>query len=158
MKVLAVDPGFERLGVAIVEKENGGPESVVHSACIQTSVQEVFPERLRILGEAVRSLIHTHAPEALAIETLLFNTNRATAMPVAAARGVVLYEAARSGLSVFEYSPAQIKVAVAGYGKAPKHQVADMVRALVSLDERARLDDEIDAIAVGLTHLACVRQ
>ena len=75
-------------------------------------------------------------------------------MKVSEARGVIVYEAARAGLEIYEYGPQAVKVAVTGYGKADKKQIESMVRKLVKLDEAKKLDDELDAIAVGITHLA----
>ena len=156
MRILAFDPGFERLGVAVVEKVNG-KEVVVHSECIRTSAKNTFAERLAEIGEAVELLIHTWEPTATALENLFFENNAKTAMNVAAVRGMLVYIAASRSLAVYEYTPLQVKIAITGYGKSDKAAVAHMVSRLVSLSSRKRLDDEIDAIAVGLTCLASVR-
>lgn len=154
MRIIAVDPGFDRLGVAVLESK-GNAVTLCHSGCITTRQEDELATRLRVIGDEVRRLIKTHKPEALAIEALFFNTNQKTALSVAAARGVVLYGAAENGLPVFEYTPGAVKVAVTGYGHAPKNQVAAMVKRLVAIDApEQKLDDEFDAIAVGLTHLA----
>lgn len=151
-RVLAIDPGFDRLGVAVMEK--GRKEEILYSTCLVTDRKETPAERLRFLGEGLRKIIEKYSPAALAIEKLFFNQNITTALRVAEARGVILYEAARGGLEIFEYSPQAVKIAVTGYGKASKADVARMVTRLVTLKSKPEFDDEIDAIAMGITHLA----
>ncbi|MBI1998749.1 MAG: crossover junction endodeoxyribonuclease RuvC [Parcubacteria group bacterium] len=167
MKILSIDPGFERMGVAIIERaparagqgKNGGKPFVVYSACIKTSAKDPFSARLKIIGGAIEKTIQKYKPGGCAIEKLFFSANRRTALSVAEARGVAVYEAARYNLPLFEYSPMEIKVAVAGYGHATKNQIISMVTALVDFKEKKLAtkkvsDDEFDAIAIGLTHLA----
>ncbi|OHA85511.1 MAG: crossover junction endodeoxyribonuclease RuvC [Candidatus Yonathbacteria bacterium RIFOXYC1_FULL_52_10] len=153
MRILAIDPGFERMGVAIVSREQGR-EELVYSACVQTSAKLPFPERLKLLGDAIDELVLNHHPEAVALETLFFGKNEKTASKVAEVRGMLLYKATVLGLPVHEYTPMQVKVAVAGYGKADKVQVATMVRSILKTSLENKLDDEMDAIAIGLTHFA----
>jgi len=150
MKILGIDPGFERMGVAVLEKNSLGKEEVLFSACLKTKKELPFSERLLFLGEAVKKTIQKFKPEILAIETLFLNTNQKTAMQVAEARGVVLYEASLSGLKIFEASPPEIKRAVTGDGRADKKQVIKMVKMLVKIDAGKKSDDEIDAIAIAL--------
>jgi crossover junction endodeoxyribonuclease RuvC len=149
--ILAIDPGFDRVGVAILDKEN-----LLYSCCIVTNRKLPHAERLLQIGEAVREIIKKWGPQDLAIEELFFNQNITNALKVSEARGVIIYEAARAGLEVYEYSPQEIKIAVTGYGKADKKQVETMVRKLIKMPDfkKKRLDDELDAIAVGITHLA----
>lgn len=155
MKILGIDPGFERLGIAVLEKDKSmRKETVLHSECFKTSPKLEFSERLHLIGEKIRQIVQEHKPEVLAIETLFLTTNHKTVMHVAEARGVVLYEATRGGLKVFEASPPQIKVAVAGHGGADKEQVMKMVRLLVKIDAGKDSDDELDAIAIALTAFA----
>jgi crossover junction endodeoxyribonuclease RuvC len=153
MRVLAFDPGFERLGVAVVEKINN-KEVLVHSECIRTSATLPFPERLAQLGKAAEALLKKWKPDAVAIEELYFEKNAKTAMKVAAVSGVLSYIAASRGVPLYEYTPLEVKAAVTGYGKSDKAAVATMVARLVRLPQKKRLDDEIDAIAVGITCLA----
>src|SRR3989344_7087321 len=117
MRVLAIDPGYERLGIAVVEKLQRQKEMLLYSACVQTSKKLPHAERLLKIASEVRKVIDEFEPTALAIETLFFATNHKTVMPVGEARGAVLVEAARAGLTVFEYTPLQIKIAVTGYGR-----------------------------------------
>ncbi len=156
MKILAFDPGFERLGIAVVERV-GGKDTLIHSACAQTPKEIPFHERLHMLGAEVEAAIARFSPDAVALENVYFEKNAKTAINVAAVRGVLAYIAATHDLPLYEYTPLQVKVAVTGYGKSDKAAVAAMVPRLVTLPARKRLDDEIDAIAVGLTCLASIR-
>jgi len=153
-RVLAIDPGFDRVGVAVLERDK-----VLYSHCIETNRKESHEKRLLQIGEKIRVVIDEWSPNSLAIESLFFNQNTTNALKVSEARGVILYEASRAGLSVSEYSPQAIKIAVTGYGKADKTQIETMVKKLVKLPETSakRLDDELDAVAVGITHLASLR-
>ncbi len=156
MKIIAIDPGYERVGVAILEKTTG-KEGLLFSKCLKTTAKEPHEKRLRIIGEEINSLIKKYQPEAMAIETLFFETNAKTAMKVSEARGVILYEAGINNLKVAEYTPLQIKVAVTSYGKSDKNQVIFMVNKLISINKPIKYDDEYDAIAVGLTFFSCNR-
>lgn len=153
MKILAIDPGFERVGIAVLKKETG-EEELLYSNCFKTSPSLFLHERISLIGEELRHLIKKYTPEALAIESLFFSKNQKTAMGVAQARGVVIYECSRAGLEIFEYTPLQIKVAITSYGKATKNQVFFMVKKLIKIDDSITSDDEIDAIAIGLTAFA----
>ncbi|MES2213838.1 MAG: crossover junction endodeoxyribonuclease RuvC [Patescibacteria group bacterium] len=151
--VLAIDPGFDRAGIAVLIKENS-KEKVLYSDCIVTNRKHTQEIRLLQIGEEVAKAIKAYKPSHLALEKLFFSQNVTTGIRVAEARGVILYEAGRAGLSVFEYTPQEIKAAVTGYGKASKGDMERMVGKLVTLDHTPQHDDEIDAIAVGITHLA----
>lgn len=150
MKILGIDPGFERVGVAVLEKEKN-KETLLYSDCIKTSASLPFNKRLTLIGEGVRKIIDEYKPDVLAIETLLFNNNQKTAMMVAEARGVMIYEATWKKLDLCEYTPLQIKIAVTGYGRADKKQVEIMVKQLINIEKEVKYDDEIDAIAICLT-------
>ncbi|MES2203136.1 MAG: crossover junction endodeoxyribonuclease RuvC [Patescibacteria group bacterium] len=156
MKVLAFDPGYERLGVAVLEK-NKGKETLLHSECLRTSPKLTFAQRLAQLGGEIEKLITKHKPDCVAIENLYFETNAKTAMNVSAVRGMLLYIAASHELVTHEYTPLQVKVAVTGNGRSDKASIALMVPRLVALPTGKRLDDELDAIAVGITCLASIR-
>lgn len=154
MRIIAIDPGYERLGIAVLEKETGGKEAVLYSDCFKTDKKLAHFERLGLIGGEVERVIGEFGPESMCIETLFFSTNQKTAITVAEARGAILFQAAKHGLKVFEYGPGQIKVAVTGYGKSDKAAINMMVDKLVKLDKKTKLDDEYDAIAVGLTCFA----
>ncbi len=156
MRVIAIDPGYGRCGVAIVERGTAR-EELLYSSCIETSSGMPFPERLAaVVGECER-LSRQWRPDALAMEKLYFNSNQKTAMHVAEVRGALLAKAAELGLHVFEYTPGQVKAAVSGYGKSDKQAVARMLKSLLALQKEIKYDDEYDAIAVGIAHLATVR-
>lgn len=153
MRIISVDPGYDRVGVAIIEKDLK-KEVLVFSLCIETSSKSEHSKRLLEVKEKLSELIEKYKPEVLAIESLFFKNNQKTAMKVAEARGVVLCEAELFGLRIFEYTPLQIKIAVTGYGKSEKEQVTDMVRRLIEIKKPIKHDDEYDAIAIGLTFFA----
>lgn len=154
-RVLAVDPGIDRVGIAVLEKSEG-KEVLLFSECFKTSSKDKQGQRLLDIGLRVAEVIAEWRPESLAIETLFFNQNVTSAIKVAEARGVIIYEAKRGKLLVFEYSPQAVKIAVTGHGRADKKQVAVMVSRLLNLplNKGRKLDDELDAIALGITHLA----
>jgi crossover junction endodeoxyribonuclease RuvC len=156
MKVLAIDPGYGRCGLALLEK-NGGKEAYLYSDCMETSAGIPFEERLASVAGEVERLIAAHAPDALAMEKLFFTNNAKTAMQVAEVRGAILHAAARAGVPVSEYTPGEIKSATTGSGRADKKQITQMIHLLLKIEKRIRLDDEYDAIAVGITHLARAR-
>lgn len=147
---MGIDPGYGRIGIAIVEKTNKG-EKLIHSECFETDAKLPHPKRLLLIGERVGEIIEKYKPRKTAVETLLWSKNKKTAMQVAEARGVILLEAARNGILVCEYNPNQIKLAITGYGKSDKKQVINMVEKLVKLKPKKRHDDEYDAIATALT-------
>lgn len=152
-RVIGIDPGYDRLGVAVVEK-NSGQEQVLFSTCLTSDKKAALPERYLSLGQALEKIIKREKPDTLAIEKLFFTTNQKTASQVSEIRGLIIYLAASAGLDVVEYTPLQVKSTITGYGKADKSQVIDMVKRLVKLDGTKKLDDEYDAIAVALTALA----
>ena len=152
MIILAIDPGYERLGIAVLEKTQ--KEKILFSECFKTKATSPFVERLELVGREVARVIEKFQPEALSIENLFISTNQKTGMRVAEVRGAILYQARLSGLDIYEYTPLQIKTSITGYGKATKDQMIRMVKKLVSGAEDIKQDDEIDAIAIGLTHFA----
>lgn len=157
MKILAIDPGFERMGVAIIERLPQKKDSLLFSDCFKTPAKTPFNKRLELIGKNITDLVKKYKPEFLAIEKVFFTTNQKTVMNVAEARGVIIYTATVAGLEIFEYSPPQIKLAVTGYGKASKDMVIRMVPRLINMNKKTNSDDELDAIAIGLTCLACER-
>jgi len=153
MKVLALDPGYDRLGIAVLEKDSG-KETLLFSTCIETDKGSEIPARITEAGNAVARIIAEYTPDVVAIETLFFNKNIKTAIGVAQMRGIIMFLAQNAGCSIVEFGPQEIKVAVTGYGKSDKNAVIDMVKRLVSNAPHSALDDEYDAIAVGITALA----
>jgi crossover junction endodeoxyribonuclease RuvC len=158
MIILGIDPGYERVGIAVLEKNKGDrKEKVLYSNCFKTSSKLPLVERIFLIGKEIEKIIKDFSPEALSIEKLYFENNAKTAMGVAEVRGVIIYIAKNFDLKVFEYTPLQIKSAVTGYGKATKDAVHTMVHKLVELQKEVKQDDEIDAVAVGITCFACER-
>jgi crossover junction endodeoxyribonuclease RuvC len=165
MRIIGIDPGYDRLGIAIIEKSSPREkETLIHSECFMTSTKNKkdsapIYDRLTSVGVRIKKLIEEYRPDALAMETLFITKNQKTAMHVSEARGIIAYEARLHGLPIFEYSPPQIKIAVTGYGKSDKAQIIKMIPLLlkISPEKQAQkmLDDEYDAIAVTLTCLAC---
>ncbi len=153
MRVIAIDPGYDRLGVAVMEN-TFGVEALVYSACIESSREDTLSDRLVTVGEEFARLLTLYQPDALGIETLFFNKNIKTAIGVAQARGVLLFLAKQAGCAVYEFGPQEIKSAVTGYGKSDKKAVIAMIVRLVKNAPVGALDDEYDAIAVGVTCLA----
>jgi crossover junction endodeoxyribonuclease RuvC len=156
MRVLAIDPGFGRCGVAVLEG-SGANATLTYSACIETAAGEKFSDRLLFVANEVIRLIEEYSPETIAIEELYFTNNAKTALHVAEVRGMLMYLAASRELPLVEYNPLAIKIALTGYGRATKEQVTKMVEKLVKLPPKKMLDDEYDAIALGLTAIAGAR-
>lgn len=152
MRILAIDPGFDRLGIAVVEGDASRP-TLVWSDCVQPKKGEK-EERLAAVKSAIEQAIREYAPDYFALETLFFSTNKKTAIGVAEARGAALAAAGAAGVPVKEFSPGTVKLAVTGDGRADKAAIARMVPRLIALPPKKRLDDEFDAIAVGIAALA----
>jgi crossover junction endodeoxyribonuclease RuvC len=163
MRVLALDPGYERLGIAIIEKDiKTGKESWVYSETFRTVGTDEFADRLEQIGTHIKSIIDIYKPSMCAIENLFISNNQKTAMRVSEVRGALLFVAREAELEIFEYTPLQIKAAVGGHGKADKKAVMNMTQKLIAIPDlpkgSKRLDDEYDAIACGLTHFAYYRR
>ncbi len=152
MRILAIDPGYDRLGIAVIEGDPSRP-TLVWSDCVEPPKGETA-ERLAVVLRAVGDAIAAYAPDALAIETLFFSKNTKTALKVAEARGAILATAGAASLPVVECSPQEVKLAVTGYGSADKKAIELMVPKLIKLPQKKRRDDELDAIAIGIAALA----
>lgn len=152
MRILAIDPGYDRLGIAVIEGNSSRP-TLIWSDCVLPEKGSA-EKRLACVACAITDAIKEYKPDALGIETLFFSINKKTALGVAEARGAILAAAGIAFLPVIECTPQQVKLAVTGHGGADKKAVAMMVPRLLTLPPKKRLDDEIDAIAVGITALA----
>ena len=154
IRIIGIDPGFDRLGVCVLDKE-GQKETLIFSTCIITSRKDSFEKRLLVIGESLEKIIQTYSPHELAIEALFFTNNQKTIITVAEVRGICIYIAHSYGATLYEYSPPQIKLAITGYGKATKEDIAIMVPKILKQPLLINtLDDEVDAIAIALTHSA----
>ena len=156
MKILSIDPGYDRIGCAVIKKDGG--VSLLHSECFETDKSTAYGVRLMLVGDHIKKLIKKHKPDCVVMEKVFFSKNKKTAMQVAEVRGVCIYVSEKEGISVVEYTPNQIKSSVTGNGNANKKQVMRMIPHLITLDTSVtRKDDEYDAIAIGITHCATVR-
>jgi crossover junction endodeoxyribonuclease RuvC len=149
MIVLGIDPGTAATGYGIVERR-GARLRAIDYGCIVTASTTSLAERLLQIHDVVSELIETYEPSLVAVERLFFNRNVQTAFAVGQARGAVLLTAAEHGLPVFEYTPNEVKMAVTGYGRAPKDQVQRMVQIVLGLVELPCPDDAADALAVAI--------
>ncbi len=151
-RIISIDPGYDRCGVAILEKDERGSLALLYSTCLTTDKKLPFGERLLSLKNNITLLIDEHKPNESALEKLFFAKNTKTALMVAESVGVLRVTLEELSLKPKEYTPAEIKIAVAGYGNADKASIAFMVKKLITIPETKKLDDELDAIAVGVTH------
>jgi crossover junction endodeoxyribonuclease RuvC len=151
MLILGIDPGTAIMGYGLIEKKGNRLFPLTYS-CWRTPAHTPMPERLLTLYTELQSFIQSYRPHQIAVEELFFNRNTTTAITVAQARGMALLAGAQAGIPVFEYTPLQVKQAVAGYGKADKQQIQQMVRALLGLQEVPKPDDTADALAIAICH------
>ena len=149
MIVLGIDPGTARTGYGIVARE-GSSVQLLDYGCFETINDRPLSDRLVLIHAAIDELIETHSPEAVGVERLFFNKNVQSAFAVGQARGVVLLAAGQHGLPVAEYGPHEVKMAVTGYGRAPKAQVQRMVQMVLGMSELPKPDDAADALAVAI--------
>ena len=153
MVILGIDPGLATLGWGVIEA-HPGRQRLIEYGCILTTPDQRFPEGLKQIGEEMRALLQRFQPEEIAFEELFFAKNVTTALNVGAARGVSIAACAEYTDQLYEYTPMQVKQAIAGYGKAEKQQVQQMVKLLLHMQDIARPDDAADATAIALTHAA----
>ena len=151
MIILGIDPGLATTGFGVIAYEKNHFQ-VIQYGVIRTPSQTPLPDRLVKIQEGIQTLIEKYHPECAAIEELFFNTNAKSAFLVGQARGVAVVTAAAAGLPVYEYTPLQVKQGVAGYGRADKQQVQQMVKTLLHLKEIPKPDDAADALAIAMCH------
>lgn len=151
MRIIGIDPGTGILGFGVIDV-SGGKTQLVDAGVIRTPVKEDDAVRLETIFQELTDIIVATKPQIMSVEKLFFARNVTTAMTVSQARGVVLLCARLNQLEIFEYTPMQIKLAIAGYGKADKKQMQEMVRVLLKLKEIPKPDDAADALAAALTH------
>ncbi len=150
---LGIDPGTATTGYGLVRLMPDGELVAVSFGIISTPKDATPSARLEMLYNDLRKLLKQHKPDTSAVEKLFFARNVTTGIAVGQARGVVLLALEQAGIEIFEYTPKEVKNAVAGYGSAEKRQVQEMVRALLQLDSIPKPDDAADALAVAITHL-----
>lgn len=150
MIILGIDPGFERLGCAVVKK-SARNEELVFSTCLISKRKLPYEERLFFLGQELEKIIKKYKPDIAAVEKIFFFKNQKTALQVAEARGIILYLATSHNIPVKEFTPLEIKIALTGYGRAEKMQVQKMVEKILKIKKMPNSDDEIDAMAIAVT-------
>jgi len=150
---LGIDPGTATTGYGLVRLTRDGELVAVSYGIISTPKESSPPARLEMLYKQLRALLKKYKPDTAAVEKLFFSRNVTTAIAVGQARGVVMLSLQQAGIESFEYTPKEVKQAVAGYGSADKRQVQEMVRALLQLDSIPKPDDAADALAIAITHL-----
>ncbi len=151
IKILGIDPGTGVMGWGIVETSKNETIPLKYG-CIRTPVNTPLPERLLHIYNSLCDIIEKNKPDCISIEDLFFFKNQKTVMSVAQARGVAIVCALKNNLSVFEYTPLQIKQALTGYGKADKKQMQEMVRIRCKLKTCPKPDDAADALAIAICH------
>ncbi len=155
--VLGIDPGTATTGYGLVrQRENDSLEAIAYGV-ITTPAKMPAHERLVSIYDQINELLLLHHPERCAVEKLFFQRNITNAIAVGQARGVIMLSLAQAGLEPAEYTPNEIKLAVAGYGSAGKRQVQEMVRMLLELDSIPHPDDAADALAVAITYIHSAR-
>lgn len=151
MVILGIDPGYAIVGYGVI-KSDGVKFRPIEYGAITTAAGTEFTQRLQKIYDGISVILDRYSPDAVAIEKLFFNTNTATAIDVAQARGVILLAAKQKNVRVCEYTPLQVKQAVTGYGRAEKKQVMEMTRQLLRLDAVPKPDDTADALAMAVCH------
>jgi len=153
MLVIGLDPGTATTGFGLVREGPDGSLSGLDYGVIRTPASDSDADRLAQLYQELTGILTRHKPDTAAVEKLFFQKNVTTAISVAQGRGASLVALAQAGLQVAEYTPMEIKQAIAGYGGADKAQMQQMVRALLNLDDIPRPDDAADALAVAICHI-----
>ena len=151
MRILGIDPGYAIVGTGIVDYVGNKFRTVDYHA-VTTDAGVPFELRLKSIYRDICDIITLYKPDFMSIEELFFNNNAKTAIAVGQARGVILLAAVNNDVPIFEYTPLQVKQAVAGYGRADKNQVQQMVKLLLGLSEVPKPDDTADAVAIAICH------
>jgi len=154
---LGIDPGIATTGYGVIRLLDDGGMEAVDFGVIVTPPDLPVHRRLLLLHGDLQELFAKHHPDTCAVEKLFFQKNVSTAIAVGEARGIVMLTIAEMNLEVAEYTPNEVKQAVAGYGSAEKRQVQEMVRTLLGLPEIPKPDDAADALAIAITHLSTQR-
>lgn len=151
MIILGIDPGLALTGYGVIE-ERSHKFKLLECGCLRTPANTPQPERLKLIYSGVLEILQKYPVDVVAIEQLFFNTNVTTALSVGQARGVMILAVAQQSIPIYEYTPLQVKQAVAGYGRADKSQIQRMVQSLLGLKDVIRPDDAADAVAICICH------
>lgn len=152
MTVFGIDPGSHRTGYGCVASD-GGRHRLIACGTVAAPADAPFPEKLRAIHGALGALLAEHRPDCVAVEDVFHARNVRSALKLGHARGVALLAACQAGIPVVAYTPAEVKHAVVGYGRAEKRQVQHMVRLLLGLAAPPSPHDVADALAVAICHL-----
>ena len=152
MKVFGIDPGSDRTGYGCIDTD-GSRHRIIVSGAIKAAALAAFPEKLLQIHVGLAMLLDECRPDCVAIENLFHASNARSALKLGHARGVAMLAAVEAGLPVAEYTPAEIKRAVVGYGRADKHQVQQMVKLILGLPALPTPHDAADALAVAICHV-----
>lgn len=155
--IVSFDPGYERTGYAVFENNADGELKLIDFGCFFTNKNEILQARILSVINFVEKLFAKYKPDHVALEQLIFNTNKKTAIAVAQTQGALLYLCAKKNFPITFISPPQLKQAVTGYGRADKKQVEKMVCLLLNIDKAPKPDDVVDAIACGLAFSSLYR-
>ncbi|PIS13387.1 MAG: crossover junction endodeoxyribonuclease RuvC [Candidatus Tagabacteria bacterium CG09_land_8_20_14_0_10_41_14] len=148
--ILGIDPGYGRLGYAILKK-TPKKEELLEYSCIENPAGRKYHEKISTITQKIEEIIKKFRPSVLAIEKIYFNKNQKTALQVAEVKGIIIHLALKNKMKIIEYTPLQVKIATCGYGKASKNQMIKMVNLLTDLKKTPKHDDTYDAIALCLT-------
>ena len=152
MRVMGIDPGSLCTGYGIVE-ETGGQLTSIHFGSIASKSKSPFEQRLKSIYDGLASVMEEFRPDAIAVEDIFFAANAKSTIKLGQTRGVALLAAVKAEITLAEYSPLEVKQSVVGYGRADKHQVRDMVTAILKLQQKPEPLDVSDALAVAICHL-----
>lgn len=150
-RILGIDPGYATIGFGLIEADGMNLQMLRYGA-ITTPAGMDFSQRLKLIYDDMTELLDMLKPDAVSMEELFFNTNITTGIQVAHGRGILMLACTQAGIPIFEYTPLQVKQAVAGYGRAPKSQVMEMTKRLLKLQKIPKPDDAADGLALALCH------
>lgn len=152
MRILGIDPGTAIVGYSVIDFEKG-KYKVLDYGCIYTDKDEDMPVRLEKIYDGLDNIIKLWNPSDMAIEELYFFKNQKTIVKVGQARGVITLVGQKNGMNIYSYTPLQVKMGIASYGRAEKKQIQEMVKIILKLDEIPKPDDAADALAIAITHI-----
>ncbi|MDE5736793.1 MAG: crossover junction endodeoxyribonuclease RuvC [Oscillospiraceae bacterium] len=154
MRILGIDPGYAIVGFGVIDYAGANFKPVNYGAII-TEAHMPFTGRLCMIDSDMHEILEIYQPDCMAIEKLYFTSNQKTAIDVAQARGILILNASKKNIPVYEYTPLQVKMAVVGYGKAEKKQVMEMTKNILKLNHIPKPDDAADALAIAICHGHC---
>lgn len=152
MRILGIDPGTATTGYGVIDLTGQDSYDYIASGIIKTTADYTQSERLKMIRADMVEILQMYSPDIVAVESIFFFKNAKTLVPVAQARGVILEAAASSGINIVEYTPMQVKMTIAGYGRADKKEMQAMVAKLLDSAKVIKPDDASDAVAIAICH------